>query len=57
VPIADNVNKRQQNVETGAQRGVVFTQAFNNIRTLLRYYDSRLGEKNNSEDGKEQADS
>ena len=47
------IHKRQQDAETRTQRGVVFAQTFNNIRTLLWNNYSRLGKQDKYEDGKD----
>ena len=53
LPVTNNIHKWQQDAETRTQRGVVFAQTFNNIRTLLWNNYSRLGKQDKYEYGRD----
>ena len=39
VPIADHVDERDEDVEAGAERAVVFAQPLDHVGRLLRHHD------------------
>ena len=51
VPVADDVDERDQDVEAGAERGVIAAEALDDEGALLRHDDRRAGDDDDDQDG------